>query len=381
MRAMKPGDRRPRAGAGSPARSVAAWIATVGLGAVALLLLATCSGGPGSGSPGSSDGAIPPVSTAPPPASSGQFNAVHAAAVLQPAVGMVIIPSGHGTTTGSGFVIASQGGTSYMVTNNHVVEGAGQQVQVLMPDGRHFSAQVHGADPLDDVAVLKVGSTLPVAQLADSNRARVGEPAMAIGSPLGNAGTVTVGVISALHRSVQGVSGGPGTSPEDLSDVLQTDAPINPGSSGGPLADGNGRVVGMTTAGNENASGIGYAIPSLVVRRIAGNLIEGRPAGHPYLGVCYKSLEEALASGQQVQGYGVLVTGTVPDGPADKVEIRAGDMIEKVDGVNLNNGQTLAGVLQLHNPGDTLPMTVSRNGSTQDVRITVAERPSSTPSC
>jgi S1-C subfamily serine protease len=352
------------------------WRATcIGL-ALTLAVMTGCSapGSPSGGSP------VPPASKLPPPTTNGTFDAVHAATVLQPAVGMVIVTVARGAMTGSGFVIASQGGTSYMVTNNHVVESGGK-VQVLMPDGRHFVAQVQGADAFEDVAVLKIDASLPQAQLADSSKALAGEPVLAIGSPLGNQGTVTVGIISALHRSLTGVSGAQGQPSENLPDVLQTDASINPGSSGGPLADGSGRVVGMTTAGNEAASGIGYAIPSLVVKRVADNLIAGRQPGHPYLGVCYMTLEQALTAGQQVDGYGVLVTGMVADGPAQEAGIQNGDMIEKVDGVDLTNGQTLGGILQLHNPGDAVPLLLDRGGSTHDVRATLADRPSSPAGC
>jgi S1-C subfamily serine protease len=344
------------------------------VGLIALALV-SCSG---PGSPGS--GPVPPASTLPPPTTTGSFDAVHATGVLKPAVGMVVVSAQRGANTGSGFVIASQGGTSFMVTNNHVVESGGR-VQVLMPDGHHFPAQVQGTDPQEDVAVLRIDSALPQAQFADSSKAQVGEPVLAIGSPLGNQSTVTVGVISALHRSLTGVSGAQGTASENLPDVLQTDAPINQGSSGGPLADGNGRVVGMNTAGNETANGIGYAIPSLVVKRIAENLIAGRKPGHPYLGVCYMSMEQALIAGQQVEGYGVLVTGTAPGGPAETAGIQSGDVIEKVDGVDLNNGQTLGGVLQLHNPGDVVPLVLARTGSTRDVKASLADRPATPAGC
>jgi S1-C subfamily serine protease len=344
-------------------------------------LLAGCSaGGPGDRNAHPRSGLIPPASMQSPPTSSGSFNAVRAAAQLQPAVGMVIVNTRSGTTSGSGFVVGVQGGTSYMVTNSHVVAD-GRRTQVLMPDGRHFLAQVQGSDSLEDVAVLRIDASLPLAQFADSSRAQVGEPVLAIGSPLGNEGTVTVGVVSALHRALTDVGGGTGTPAESLPDVLQTDAPINPGNSGGPLADGNGNVVGMNTAGSESANGIGFAIPSLIVKRIAENLIAGRRPGHPYVGVCYQPLAQALAQGQDVQGYGVVVRGTVAGSPAAHVGIRSGDVIEKVDGIDLTHGRTLGGALQLHNPGDSVPITFARDGSAQDVRVTLAEQPPSPAGC
>jgi S1-C subfamily serine protease len=252
--------------------------------AAALLLLAACSSqasnngpspSPRSASPSprpSASGTAPAIAAAPGPSNAGSFDATHAAQVLGPSVGLVISTGvsgarSNGAAEGSGFVFSAQGGTSYMLTNNHVVQGA-RRVQVVMPDGRHYTVDVQGTDSIEDVAVLKIPDTLPVAQFADSTRLLVGQPVVAIGSPQGSQGfgTVTVGSISALHRQLSNVGGGGGQS-ESLADVLQTDAPINPGNSGGPLGDGNGRVVGMNTAGSTSANGIGFAIPSAVLSR------------------------------------------------------------------------------------------------------------------
>ncbi len=270
-----------------------------------------------------------------------------------------------------------------MLTNNHVVQGA-RRVQVVMPDGRHFVADVQGTDQLEDVAVLKVPDSLPVAQFADSTKLQVGQPVVAIGSPLGSQGfgTVTTGVISALHRTLNNVGGGTGQSPENLADVLQTDAPNNPGNSGGPLGDGNGRVVAMNTAGSSNATGIGFAIPSAVLQRVAQSLVQGRTPGHPYLGVCYQPIEDALAADPNVKGFGIVVQRALSGTPAEKGGIQAGDVIEKIDSTELNNGQTLGGVLQLHNPGDTVRMTALRGGGTVDLSVTLGDRPANGgPSC
>jgi S1-C subfamily serine protease len=309
------------------------------------------------------------------------FDAVHAAQVLSPTVALVIVSSSSGTSQASGFVIQSQGGSSYLATNNHVVQGS-NKVQVLMPDGRHYTATIRGADQVEDVAVIKVDDGLPVAQFADSARAAVGEPVVAIGSPLGSqgVGTVTVGVISALHRELEaGV--GPGRNSEALADVLQTDAPINPGNSGGPLGDGNGRVLGMNTAGSTNATGIGYAIPSRVVQRVTRNLIAGKSAGHPYLGICFLTIGDMLAGNRTVNGYGVVVMGVAAGTPADQAGIKNGDVVEKVDGIELNNGQTLGGVLQLHNPGDKVKVTVLRGSDAIELNSTLGDRPANAPRC
>jgi S1-C subfamily serine protease len=325
----------------------------------------------------------PGQAVAPGPNSQGSFDSVHAAQVLSPSVALIIVTTSAGTGEGSGFVIQSQAASSYLVTNNHVVEG-GSKVLVVMPDGRHFTASVQGTDPLEDVAVIKVSDTLPVALFADSTRVQVGQPVVAIGSPLGSQGfgTVTVGVVSALHRTLPNVSGGDTRSSESLADVLQSDAPINPGNSGGPLGDGNGHVVGMNTANSSNAAGIGYAIPSRIVQRVAQNLIGGKSPGHPYLGVCFMTVEDALARDPAVKGYGVLVMGVAPDTPAQRAGLKNGDVIEKVDGVQLNNGQTFGGVIQLHNPGDPVRLTALRSGSTVELSTLLGDRPANGgPTC
>ena len=355
---------------------------------LAAFVLAACSSqAPASpGRPQSAAAGSPTVAAsaaAPGPTSAGSFDAAHAAQVLSPAVGLVIatgVPGARSAQEGSAFVFSVQGATSYLLTNNHVVQGA-HRVVLLMPDGRHYTVDVQGADSIEDVAVLKVSDTLPAAQFADSTRLQAGTPVVAIGSPQGSSGfdSITVGVISALHRQLSGVGGG--VRPENLSDVLQTDAAINPGNSGGPLGDGNGRVVGMNTAGSTNASGIGYAIPSAVLQRIAPSLVQGRAPGHPYVGICFEAIEDALASAPDVKGYGVVVSRALPGTPAEKAGVQSGDVIEKIDGIDLNNGQTMGGVLQVHNPGDRVKLTALRNGSTVDLSLTLGDRPSSAPAC
>ena len=344
--------------------------------AILLVLVAGCS----TSLPHASQASPIPISVAP-AASAGAsgFDPAHVAEVLAPAVGEIIVNTSGGIATGSGFVIQAGGGTSYLMTNNHVVQGA-RKVQVLMLDGRHFTATVVGTDPIEDLAVVKVSDTLPVAQFGDSTRLRVGQPVVAIGSPLGQEGSVTAGILSALHRTIS-AGGGQGQASETLPEVLQTDAPINPGNSGGPLADGNGQVIGVNTAASNGANSIGFAIPSSIARRIGQALIDGKKPGHPYLGVAFDTLEVALEKGKNVEGFGVVVGCTVPGLPAAKAGLKAGDLIEKFDGISLNNGQSLAGVLQLHNPGDTVKLTVVRGGSTQELTATLADRPTQPQNC
>ncbi len=302
------------------------------------------------------------------------FDPERVAQVLAPAVATVVVNTPSGAGEGSGFVMARSDRLSYLVTNNHVVASA-TRVQVLMPDGRHFRAAVQGTDPQGDIAVLRVEEVnLPLATFGDSTQLRVGQRVVAIGSPLGNQGTVTAGIISALHRSI--TAGGRVTGPsESLPDVLQTDAAINPGNSGGPLADAQGRVIGVNTATSSAGNNIGFAIPSNVAKRIAEALIAGRKPGHPYLGVSYFNEQDALASGANFDGYGVFVRQVLRGCPAGRAGIREGDVIQKVDGLDLNNGQTLGGVLQLHNPGDRVKVTIVRGTSSIEIEVTLTDRP------
>ena len=361
---------------------------------VALGLLAACSlqvPRSGAATPGpSSRGGTAEIPVASPsagrtPAPAAAFDAAHVYAVLAPAVGLIIVRSGGAVAEGSGFVVAHDAGSSYMLTNNHVVTGAGS-AEVLLPSGRHFTAQVLGTDSLEDIAVLKIPDPgLPLAHFGDSTQVRAGQPVAAIGSPEGATGfgSVTVGVISAVHRTLNNVGGTRTQAGENLPDVLQTDAPINPGNSGGPLADAEGLVIGINTAGNTSANSIGFAIPSLVAKRIAEDLIAGRKPGHPYIGVSYQDLAGYLAGhpSSTVQGYGIVVSCVVAGSPADRAGIRGGDVVEKIDGTDLNNGQTLGGVLQLHRPGDTVPFVLRRGSSPSTLSVTLGDRPASPATC
>ncbi|GAC1655825.1 MAG: hypothetical protein NVS9B1_09880 [Candidatus Dormibacteraceae bacterium] len=352
-------------------------------GGLALLIasalgLAACSAGRAVASPHPTptEQAITASPAGPPPAGSG-FDPEHVAAVLGPAVGMVIVNTAQGTDEGSSFTIAHGNGVSYMVTNNHVIAG-NRTIQVLLQDGRHFVAQLQGTDPQGDIAVLRVpDASLPLASFADSTKLRVGQQVVAIGSPLGNQGSVTSGIISALHRNITagGSVGGPS---ESLPDVLQTDAAINPGNSGGPLADADGHVVGVNTATEKNASNVGFAIPSLLAKRIADDLIAGRKPGHPFLGVAYLDAADALASGKDLPAPGDLVTQVVTGSAASRAGVRVGDVIQKVDGVPLINGETLGGLLQIHHVGDHVKLTVFRSGSSQDLDTVLGDRPAGT---
>jgi len=319
-------------------------------------------------------GPLASATPAPPPAAGAGFDPQRVAAILGPSVATVIVTANRSTSEGSAFAVAHQGDLTFMVTNNHVVSGGGR-VQVVFLDGRHFAASVKGADPIGDVAVLAVADgSLPLATFADSSRLQVGQQVLAIGSPLGQQGSVTGGIISALHRNI--TAGGSVTGPsESLPDVLQTDAAINPGNSGGPLADADGHVVGVNTAADRNATNVGFAIPSLLVKRLADDLIAGRKPGHPFLGVGLQEEVEALASGNPIPSYGTYIASVISGSAADQAGLRKGDVILKIDGVQLVNGQTLGGILQLHEPGDHVKLTILRNGENQELDVVLGDRP------
>ncbi|MFZ0214953.1 MAG: trypsin-like peptidase domain-containing protein [Candidatus Dormiibacterota bacterium] len=297
-----------------------------------------------------------------------------------PSIATVVANLGGGSyDQGSAFAIQSEGGATWLLTNNHVVRGA-SQISVIFENGAHYVAQLRGTDADEDVAVLGVPTQVPVLTLGDSSRVVVGQPVVAIGSPEGLQGTVTTGIISAPHRTLT-VTDENGKNPETLADAMQTDAAINPGNSGGPLFDARGDVIGMNTAGATGANDLSFAIPSLVARRIATNLIAGKAPGNTYAGLCYLSSEDAVAAGKSFSGYGALVTGTVAAGPAANAGIQTGDVIEKLAGTPLNDGETVGGVLQLHNPGDTISVALTRSGESRTVNLTLGDQPASHVSC
>ena len=308
-------------------------------------------------------------------ASTGNSEGV--AQLLVPAVGTIIARTGGSSSAslGSGFVIAHTGGVSYLVTNNHVVTGS-TDLHVVMPNGDAFVATLVGADKLDDIAVVSVPSgSLPAATLSDSSQLHVGQPVVAIGSPLGNASSVTAGVVSALHRTIT-AGGENATSSETLEDVLQTDASINPGNSGGPLADVHGRVVGVNVAIAGSSTNIGYSIPANLARQVASELIAHQKVQHPFLGIGYLDAIDAIEAGRGFNGAGVLVTQVTAGTPASAAGFQANDILVAIDGVNIENGQTLGGLIQDKHDGQKIMCTVRRGGSTTTLVATLEERPS-----
>ncbi len=285
------------------------------------------------------------------------------------------VPAG----VGSGVIYDSQG---HILTNAHVVSGA-QNLQVSLTDGRSFAAKLAGADPLTDLAVVKIDAPdLPVAQLGDSSDLQVGDWVVAIGNALALSGgpTVSVGVVGALGRTVQEPSGTGGPGPF-LFDAIQTDAAINPGNSGGPLCDLQGRVIGINTlvAGQAEpgvqAQGIGFAIAIARARPIADQLVANGRVVHPFLGISYTQLTPSIASQLGVKATNGVVVNQVSGGsPAAAAGIRARDVITAIEGTALKDESALARLINDHKPGDTITIDVARGGQTIKVQAKLAER-------
>jgi 2-alkenal reductase len=275
--------------------------------------------------------------------------------------------------SGSGVIFNEQG---YIITNNHVVEGE-QSLAVVFADGSRSDATLVGTDPLNDLAVLKVDGKVPGwLPLGDSSALQPGETVIAIGSPLGNfMNTVTVGVVSALNRSV-------GDSPEGL---IQTDAAINSGNSGGPLINLKGEVIGINTLvvrneglGAAPVEGLGFSIPSNIVKTVADQLVQNGKVEHPYLGVTYTQIDADLAATENLPvQQGALLREVQASGPAAKAGLQSGDIIVSIDGATLDNTVSLRGLLMQYHPGDTISVAALRNGRQVEMQLTLGTRPQS----
>ena len=315
-----------------------------------------------------------------------QGSAVSVAAALDPAVATIVVTTSvqnrfggtsTGTAEGSGFVISNAGGTSYLLTNNHVVDGA-DTVQVILSSGRTLTGTVVGTDSIDDLAVVSVpDGSLPQVVFGRSADLQVGQSVVAIGSPLGNQNSVTSGVISALHRSITAGDQG-SSSTENLSDVLQTDAAINPGNSGGPLADLAGRVIGVNVATSSNGTNVSFAIPSDEAQQVAQDLINHRTVDHPFLGIGFLTPLDAAENGRSFAGPGVLVTQVSSGSPAATAGLQVNDVITAVDGTTLDASQSLGGVIAKHHAGESVTLSVRRGSQTLTLHATLEQRPSAT---
>ena len=265
---------------------------------------------------------------------------------------------------GSGFLIDPDG---YIVTNNHVVEGA-DAIRVKLKSGDEYDATLVGRDPSTDLALIRIQSRepLPYFTFGDSEDLEVGEWVVAIGSPFGLEQTVTAGIVSAKGRVIE-------SGPYD--DFIQTDASINPGNSGGPLIDMAGRVVGINTAIVASGQGIGFAIPAKLAQGIISQLRESGKVVRGWLGVSIQPLDENLATYSGVPGgKGVYVADVVKGDPAEKAGIRAGDVIVEIDGKKIEKTQQLTLQIAGIRVGEIVPVVVYRNGKRKVFRVRIAKR-------
>ena len=291
------------------------------------------------------------------------------------------VATSDGEAKGSGVVISDKG---YIATNNHVISGA-QQIQVTLASGAVYSAKVVGTDTTTDLAVIKLDnppSDLKVAEFADSDNLAVGEAVMAIGNPLGYDDTATTGIVSALNRPV--------TVTDDdnnaiVTNAVQIDAAINPGNSGGPTFNAAGQVIGInssiastaSSSGTAGSIGIGFAIPSNLVKRVANEIIDNGSVKHVALGITIKS--------SSVEADGVTrgcaqVQAVTDGGPASKAGVKAGDSIVAFNGKAVNNNYSLLGYVRASAMGDKVKLTVVRGGNTMDLEVTLDQEETKTNS-
>ena len=272
---------------------------------------------------------------------------------------------------GSGVIISSDG---YILTCAHVVSGA-SQITVTIGD-TDYTAAVVGEDDTSDVAVLKIDATgLTPATVGDSDSLSVGDSVLAVGNPLGElGGTVTSGIVSALNRSVTIQ----GTSSTNTMSLIQMDASVSPGNSGGGLFNMNGELIGLVNAksSSSDAEGLGFAIPINDAIQVAQDLLEnGYVSGRPYMGITYIAVTDAQTAAQlNVNAYGVYVVDVVQGGPADKAGLKVGDRIVSIDGTEIAQKDDLGTLMQQHTAGDTLSITVARDGQMQTVSLTLGEK-------
>jgi S1-C subfamily serine protease len=341
-----------------------------------------------------------PLATAPASVPGDQSSSTVNAIYREAAPGVVQVTSSvvtetifgtqRGEALGSGFVIDKDG---HVLTNFHVIQGA-QHVFVNFSQNDRLEARVVGSDPATDLALLAIGAhrrALSPIPLGNSDTVAVGEPVVAIGNPFGLDRTVTSGIVSAVQRQIQSPSG------FAIDKVIQTDAAINKGNSGGPLLDSGGRVIGINTqiatdgSGSEGNVGIGFAVPVNTVKDVVSELMRTGKVEHAYLGVQLEDITPDVARFASLPSQGVIVESVAPGGPAEKAGLRGsdgstvilrgqsyqlgGDVITKADGRRIDSGDELRSVIGEMRPGDKLSLEIRRDGETTSVQVTLGRQP------
>ncbi len=270
---------------------------------------------------------------------------------------------------GSGVIVSPNG---YILTNNHVVDGA-STVTVTLNNRREYKARVVGTDPKTDIAVVKIDATdLPTITIGDSDKAQIGDYVLAVGNPFGVGQTVTMGIVSATSRANLGI--------EDYEDFIQTDAPINPGNSGGALVNDRGELIGINTAilanGSEGNQGIGFAVPVDVARNVMDQIIKSGKVTRAYLGVMAQEVTPQIAKAfHESEVRGALVGDVTPDSPASRAGLQKGDIILDINGKPVNNSAQLRMHISLMQPGTTVNVNVLRDGVQKAFTVKLAEMP------
>ena len=293
------------------------------------------------------------------------------------------LPQGHPDVPFSGQASgvayrAAPGGATYVLTNNHVVEGA-DSIVVTVADGTRLKSTLVGRDPETDIAVVTVPGKVPLAKLGDSDKLIVGQMVVAIGSPYGLQHSVSSGVVSGLHRSLPDDYGDGTQGVYPLVDVIQTDTAINPGNSGGALVDRTGRLVGVNTAIYSDSganAGIGFAVPMRTATRIADELIASGKARHPFLGILGQTVDETLAKEEKLPvTEGALIVEVTKGTGAEKAGLKTGDVIVSLDGKPIRSMDDLILAVRRSRVGQTVKLALYRDGKRLDVTMTVGDKP------
>ena len=295
---------------------------------------------------------------------------------VSPSVVSIVTESTFSSAAGTGMIVTTDG---YVLTNKHVVENA-KKIQVVMHDGTTYSSvSLVGTDPLNDVAFIKINdaNNLQPVALGDSKTLTAGQQVIAIGNALGQyQNTVTEGIISGTGRSLIATDSTNYSNYERLSDMIQTDASINSGNSGGPLINAGGQVIGINTAVYADGNGIGFAIPISSVKGMLKSVVEKGKAERAYIGVSYATITPSIqkqyslpvSEGAYVSGDNGIIAG----GPAEKAGLKNGDIITAVDGVKIGAAGSLSTLIGEHSSGETVELTIIRDGNEQKIKLTTA---------